>query len=141
MCEPGDGGLYVHALHHELRDRRLRPPEIVQEHILEVVDLVGHLPLSLLAREPHARPPRSLVRGGARPFNSMSGGIPPSGPIPHRRSCPPCLTPSICGAEPIAPCRCRWGCGRFGQGTGGTGRHTFGARIYPPLSHAEVPRS
>jgi hypothetical protein len=50
VIEPGDDPLELYSLHKEHGDRRFRSPKIVQEHVLKVVDLIGHCRLSLLAK-------------------------------------------------------------------------------------------
>jgi hypothetical protein len=67
IIEPGDDALELHTLHQEHGDGCLRAPQAVQEHILEVVDLIGHIPLSLLAGcDPRAAPRRATKLGSRR---------------------------------------------------------------------------
>src|SRR4051812_26088713 len=48
IVEPGDDPLELDALHQEHGDRRLGASQAVQEHVLEIVDLVGHCALFLV---------------------------------------------------------------------------------------------
>src|ERR1044072_9381044 len=55
IVEPGDDPLELDPLDEEHGDRGLAAPEAVQEHVLEVVDLVGHCALFLVSwRRPAA---------------------------------------------------------------------------------------